>query len=225
MRRTKKIRHRGGYVRLVTTGRQTGPALFAPTPESSPHHRRPSSTFLRSTTLDCCASQHGHRATEAGNPALPAAQERAIERDARELVEAMDRAPTRQDAAGAAHEVRVRRGYADEADGPLWGRRSARARPGARSAISTRTSTAPSGLDQAQAPEVGAVGGAVAIRAQKNRLKAGVSARFRGSILKTGFRMDSVQPSAPTPNPLILWRARRDSNARPLPSEGSTLSS
>lgn len=28
----------------------------------------------------------------------------------------MDRAPTRQDATGAAHEVRVRRGYADEAD-------------------------------------------------------------------------------------------------------------
>ena len=62
-----------------------------------------------------CALQHGHRATEAGNPALPAAQERAIEPGARELVEAMDSAPTRQDAAGAAHEGRVRRGYADEA--------------------------------------------------------------------------------------------------------------
>lgn len=36
-----------------------------------------------------CALQHGHRATEAGNPALPAAQERAIEPGARELVEAM----------------------------------------------------------------------------------------------------------------------------------------
>lgn len=65
---------------------------------------------------DYCASQHGHRATEAGNPALPAAQERAIEPGARELVEATDRAPTRQDAAGAAHEGRVRRGHADEAD-------------------------------------------------------------------------------------------------------------
>lgn len=69
------------------------------------------SCFVRS----CCALQHGHRATEAGNPALPAAQERAVEPGARELVEAMDSAPTRQDAAGAAHEGRVRRGYADEA--------------------------------------------------------------------------------------------------------------
>lgn len=65
---------------------------------------------------DCFAAPHGHRATEAGNPALPTAQERAIEPGARELVEATDRAPTRQDAAGAAHETRVRHGYADEAD-------------------------------------------------------------------------------------------------------------
>ena len=72
---------------------------------------RHASCFVRA----CCALQHGHRATEAGNPALPAAQERAIEPGARELVEAMDSAPTRQDAAGAAHEGRVRRGYADEA--------------------------------------------------------------------------------------------------------------
>ena len=58
MRRTKKIRHRGGYVRLVTTGRQTGPALFAPTLESSPYHLRPSSTFLRSTTLNRRVTGH-----------------------------------------------------------------------------------------------------------------------------------------------------------------------
>ena len=35
----------------------------------------------------------------------------------------------------------------------------------------------------------------------------------------------SAGAACPMHNLLILWRARRDSNSRPLPSEGSTLSS
>ena len=90
-------------IQFASKSKNRGIALLAM--DASQRHE---SCFSRA----CCALQHGHRATEAGNPALPAAQERAIEPGACELVEAM----TAHRRARTPQEPRGRRGHADEAD-------------------------------------------------------------------------------------------------------------